>query len=409
MLATLGLPAGYSLATAAAAAQGGATPSVGQGASGTLRVGCGPDAYATIGAAIAAAESGDTILVCPGTYHENVVVPAAKSLTIDGLGHPVIDASSTVPGPGVQVLSSNSTVEQLTVENAVGEGILVGATPGNPGTGVSDVTIRGDVVVGNDQGNPSGGPITDSPYPQCNETPQTPPAPPIPGDCGEGIHLLGATGSVVSGNLVTGNSGGILLTDENGPTSNNVISGNVVSDNVYDCGVTMAGHNTEANGGVYDNQVLDNKITGNGIEGEGGGVLLASPVDGTSLATGGAVYDNVVAGNHIAMNGLAAVTVHSHFQYQDLNGNVIEDNHIGTNNLAPDHDYASFGYFDAKTTGVIVATLADVSITIEHNVIAKNELGIWLAGINAATIDATGLGTNLFPQVTTTVSTAAMP
>ena len=41
----------------------------------------------------------------------------------------------------------------------------------------------------------------------------------VPGDCGEGIHLMSVADSTVAGNYVTGNSGGILLTDEFGPTT----------------------------------------------------------------------------------------------------------------------------------------------------------------------------------------------
>lgn len=93
-----------------------------------LRVGCGPGAYATIGAAVSAAASGDTVLVCSGTYHELVTVPAGKPLTIQGAGHPVVDAaglSDSVTGQysGVLVLASGSTIKGLTVENAFGEGI----------------------------------------------------------------------------------------------------------------------------------------------------------------------------------------------------------------------------------------------------------------------------------------------
>ena len=83
----------------------------------------------------------------------------------------------------------------------------------------------------NDQGNPTGLPLLSSSYGECAEKVQPAPAPPIPGDCGEGIHLLSAVDSVVANNTVTGNSGGILLTDENGPTYGNLIKHNLVSDN----------------------------------------------------------------------------------------------------------------------------------------------------------------------------------
>ena len=79
--------------------------------------------------------------------------------------------------------------------------------------------------------------------------------------------------SQVSGNTVTGNSGGILLTDEFGPTHGNLISSNVVKNNVFDCGITLPGHNGGAfvNGhlqptvaGVFDNVIRQNIVDGNG-------------------------------------------------------------------------------------------------------------------------------------------------
>jgi hypothetical protein len=47
------------------------------------------------------------------------------------------------------------------------------------------------------------------------------------------------------------NTGGILLSDETGPTAHNRITANVVADNLSDCGITVAGHNpAAAPGGV---------------------------------------------------------------------------------------------------------------------------------------------------------------
>ena len=372
-----------------------------------ILVGCGQGHYKTIGAAVSHASSGDTIVVCPGTYHENVVVPADKQLTLRGLGHAVIDASGPHTGaqPGIQVLSSHSVVSGFTVKRAFGEGILVGYEPVLPGThplppAVSGVTISGNVVVDNDQGNPTNQALSASPYSQCIAQG------PVPGDCGEGIHLLSATDSTVTDNRVSGNSGGILLTDENGPASGNVVSDNQVTDNVYDCGITVAGHNIKLAGGVFDNRFLDNRVSGNGTKGQGAGILFATPVpgDASTYGVGGAVYDNFVAGNVIWGNGLAGVTVHSHAPGQDLNGNVIVHNFIGTNNLAPDEDFGP-AFVDAQTTGVIVTAVSDVSITVAHNVIARNENGVWLGEVGGAAITATGLASNAFFQVTNHVVT----
>jgi len=375
-----------------------------------LRVGCNHDSYATIGAAVLAASNGDAILVCRGVYHENVVVPSSKKLFIFGLDNPVIDATGpgTGPYPGVQVLSSGSEINGLTIKDAFGEGILVGFEPGAvAGPAIADVTIRDNTVIDNDQGNPTGLPLVSSGYGQCAETPQPPPAPAIPGDCGEGIHLLSANNSVVTANRVIGNSGGILLTDENGPTFDNVLSNNVVSDNKYDCGVTVAGHNIFALGGVYDNAIVDNSITNNGVLGQGAGVIFATPVPGGAYGTGGATYDNLVKGNLIWGNGLGGVTLHSHSTGQDLNGNVIEDNIIGENNLAPDADFAfaSPDFVDGQTTGVVIATLSDISITIRNNVIVDDVNGVWIGEVFGASVTANAIASNSYIGVITPVLT----
>src|SRR5262249_42139243 len=162
-------------------------------------------------------------------------------------------------------------------------------------------------VLGNDRGGIT--PTYGSKYPPCNVHGE------IPGDCGEAIHLMGAYDSVVSHNLIRGNSGGVLLSDELGPTYGNRIYRNSVTRNPYECGVTIPGHNPhalDANGnrqpsvaGVYDNVISHNRITQNGLKGEGAGVLFANAMAGT------AAYDNVVAGNYIAGNEMAGVTLHA--------------------------------------------------------------------------------------------------
>lgn len=364
-----------------------------------LSVGCGHGSYPTIGAAVTAAASGDTISVCPGTYHELVTVPAGKPLTIEGTGNPVVDAAglsdpATGQYSGILVQASDSTIEGLTVTGATGEGILVQGSLAAP---VAHVTIRNNHVVGNDQGNPAGTAITTSPYKQCDEIPG-----PLPGDCGEAIHLWAVADSAVTGNYVSHNSGGILLTDESGPTHGNLIAYNAVENNPFDCGVTLGGHNAGAapNGvpdpavaGVYGNTIEHNRSTGNGLQGQGSGVLL-----GTAFP-GGAVYDNRVAGNYLSGNGLAGVTLHSHVPGQDLNGNVVTGNLIATNNVHGDFDDPPV---DPATTGVLVRSAGPLSITVSGNLIRANTYGIWIN----PTVTVTGAARNAFVSVGTPVYVA---
>jgi nitrous oxidase accessory protein NosD len=354
------------------------------GSPGAADTSCATAAYDAISAAIAAAAPGATVVVCPGTYDTSVVV--MKPLTLTGHGA-TIDA--TGHDVGITVVASGATVEGFTVTGATGEGILVVGKPGQP---VRDVTVSDNLVVGNDRGNPTGGPISDASYRECNAVGQ------VPGDCGEGIHLMVAEHAIVRGNEVVGNAGGILLTDEFGPTDHNLVENNVVVGNVLDCGITLASHSPAGfahgqrhpqAGGVFDNVIRHNFSADNGTVGQGAGILMATPLPG------GAVYGNEIADNTVEGNGQAGITVHSHTPGEDLNGNVIVGNTIGVNNLAGDMDFAP--HVNKATTGITVATVAPLTITIQGNTVVGDANGVWEVG----PVRIAGLGTNVFVHVGT--------
>jgi len=352
---------------------------------------CDAARYSTIQSALDAARPGDSVLVCRGTYSEDVIVSKAVSLrgrdaVIMGTAKASGSCDQLGPtGPGsapclaaVTIKSSRVTISGFTVRGAQGEGILV--TGSLKGGVVSHVAVVDNTVVDNDRGGIP--PSATSPYPQCKESGQ------IPGDCGEGIHLMGAAWSTVARNYISGNSGGVLLTDEFGPTHGNLIERNVVTRNLYDCGITAPGHNPfalDSKGrrqpsvaGVYDNVIRGNSITENGLKGEGAGVLFANAGPGT------ASYDNLVVGNYIAGNELAGVTMHAHATppgaFEDLNGNRIVGNVIGRNNTGGDPlDAPAIPISDTRTTGILVFSASvPVKVTIKHNVIYDNHVGIWL-------------------------------
>ena len=370
---------------------------------------CDSATYSTIQSAVDAARPSATVIVCPGTYTEDVIV--STPLRLLGLHGATVQGSSTSNGncdqlgpggpgsapclAGITIKSSWVQVSGFTVQGAIGEGIL--ATGSLAGGSISHVSIRNNHVTGNDTG---GAQSPNSPYPQCD------PAGPVPGDCGEGIHLMGVYDSQVSGNLDNGNSGGVLLTDEFGPTHDNLISGNVIKDNLFDCGVTVPGHNPfalDASGkrqpkvaGDYRNVIAGNVITGNGVKGEGAGVIFAN------ASAGSASYDNLVIHNYIAGNGLGGVTLHAHpiatGTFEDLNGNNVIGNAIGQNNLDPDTDPGPNA--PMTTVGVLVYGAVPVTIRIADNRIFDNNIGIWLGtggNINAK------LRHNRFFNVTTPV------
>ncbi len=362
---------------------------------------CSDASYTTISAAVAAAAPGSHIVVCPGTYNEGVQID--KPLVLIGL-HAVINASSSSFGNGIQIEGpggSGSTVEGFKIEKAEFEGILVGTAPvapstttGTPvteGTPVSHVTIADNALIDNGTGFGTGAG-------QCFSTPEA------PGDCGETIHLVSVTDSVVEGNYVANNVGGILLTDEFGPTSHNIVRHNQSLNNTDDCGITLAGHSSAAvnpvtglptgAAGVFDNLIEYNVSSGNGVAGQGAGILLGG---GAPFA---GVYSNVIRGNLAKGNGLSGVTIHQHLA-GDLNGNTIEGNVLIDDNVDGDHDFATA---DTETTGVLVAAGPPPGAVlppellpgqISGTVIRGNRffdvnVGVWTLGVEKASTQISG-------------------
>ena len=371
---------------------------------------CRSARFRTIQSAVNAARPGSTVVVCKGTYHEQVVLNKPLSLvgqraTIDQAGvTPAFQVD--LPGLGTQTIfagvvmvSSGIRFTGFTVTHAQGEGILA-AGLGRELTGIS---ITHSAVVHNDLGFG----VPNSPYFQCAAQGAE------PGDCGEGVHFIGVAYSAIKANRIANNAGGVLLSDDTGPTHNNLVANNVVTGNATDCGITVPGHNPDALSatgqrqpsvaGVYDNVIRGNVVTNNGLKGEGAGVLFANATAGT------ASYNNLVQGNFIAGNGLSGVTMHAHTiqpgQFEDLNGNRVIGNTIGKNNIDGDTLDCPPGSTcspqDLATTGVLVFSGGTpVTTTIAFNHIFNNAIGIWLS----KAVTARGLATNAFTNVTTPIS-----
>jgi parallel beta-helix repeat protein len=312
---------------------------------------CTATACLTLGFALSQAVAASTIVLEPGTYPSaqnppgtSDTVPAPLSgvtITSDsGVGgsasNTVIDATGAANG---LVINANGvTVDGVSVLNADNEGICI--TPSTaftngcllsppstapPPTSVTGALIENNIVNNND---------ACINHPSAADCPQ----PPNPfDDYGETIHLLSVANSTVTNNVVENNVGGILLTDEVGPTDGNTISGNTVNGNATDCGITLAGHSPNAvstsgpttgqpqpsQAGVYNNLIENNTANNNGAAG-----LLAA-----AGGSGSAVYNNTFTGNTAIGNGLAGMTLHSHAPLQDINGNVITNNNFSQDAL----------------------------------------------------------------------------
>jgi parallel beta-helix repeat protein len=324
--------------------------------------------------AVAVAHPGEEVDVEPGSYREQVLV--TKRLTIRGFHSPTIDASGR--GRGILLAgarAAGSVVQGLVIQNAIYEGILV--------LGTTRVTIAHNVVRDDDRGF-----FNHQFTGECGKNGQPPGVAVFAdlrsGGCGEAIHLASSSYARVVGNLITGNTGGIYLTDEAGPAAHNLIVGNRVLGNAFDCGITLASHSHRAVtatgqlqprvGGVYDNTIKGNVANGNGVRLSGAGILVAAAF------TGGAAYGNVISGNTVNGNGLPGVALHSHDPHQNLNGNVIRDNIVGRNalgdpNSGPGDDDAGIHH----TAGILVwsAFSRITRLQVSGNRISGNYFGIW--------------------------------
>lgn len=245
-------------------------------------------------------------------------------------------------------------VSGFTIANANFEGILI--------TNASDVTIWNNKVANNDK----------SLSISTSTCPGQPPFETSEGDdCGEGIHLIGADHSNVAQNVVMGNSGGILLSDETLATHDNLITGNLVKDNPYDCGITMASHppasGTRSPLGITQNTIAGNTSSHNGylVPGAGAGVGIFT------FLPGGTVSENVVINNVLTNNGLPGVAFHAHGLGEFLNDNVIAGNQISGNGA--DTEDA----FTPGPTGINVYGVSAITGTvISQNVIAQESYQI---------------------------------
>ncbi|MGH2883014.1 MAG: right-handed parallel beta-helix repeat-containing protein, partial [Solirubrobacteraceae bacterium] len=323
----------------------------------------------TIAHAIAKAKKGDVVSVAHGTYAEGVKI--TKDISVAGVGNPVVNAAGQgngflITGPG----AAGALVRGFVVKHATDEGILALKT--------TRVTIEDNTLHNNDLGVKAATPVGECAASQG-----------VPGDCGEALQLMSVTRSLVTRNTVKDNLGGILLTDEAGPTADNTISHNDSSDNVDDCGITLAGHNPKAtaNGkpkpklaGVYGNKILDNVVDGDGTKGQGAGIIMAGG------APGAGVYNNLVEGNTAKGNGLAGIEIHSHSfgpkaPAADLNGNRIIGNTVSHDGLADssDAEFSPADFAKGATVGIMVGS--DVvklkGIVVRNNTISDTHFGIW--------------------------------
>lgn len=332
--------------------------------------------YSSIQTAVNNAAANDVINVAAGTYSEEVDIGIPVSIIGAGANVSVIDATNLAHGvfvdgfdhPGLR----DVTVAGFTVKNALFEGVLV--------VSASNVTIRDSRIVNNDTtpGLLFTGALTGCPGQPGDGTYETDET----GDCGGALHLVGTVNSIVSGDVITGNADGVLISDETGESHHNLLIHNTIKNNPLECGIVLASHPPSgttsapaAHFGVDHNTIAENISDGNGVQIGGAGVGIFS--DGAGPGT---VSNNFIINNELKGNGLGGVTLHTHVgpafgaPSDNLGGNVIVGNTIA-GNLAD--------LFDTATPGTVGININSggggspvVGTVISENVISDEDVDI---------------------------------
>lgn len=340
--------------------------------------------YSSIQGAVNHAAAHDVILVGPGTYKEGVVVGIPLSLLGAGAGRSTIDATNQPNGVLIDGYNhhglGNVVVAGFTVENAQFEGILA--------VSATKVTVANNTVIDNDAspGLQFTGVATGCPGQPAYEMDET-------GDCGGAIHFIGVSWGAISGNFVTGNADGLLISDETAVSQGNQVNQNQFLNNPLECGIVLASHPPVGSSGPYfaphygvvGNTVSNNLSQGNGVAIGGSGIGLFSDGNGP-----GRVSENIITHNTLIGNGIGGVNLHTHVgpafgaPADNMDNNVITGNYIA-GNLADSFDTETPGRVGininsggggSPVTGTIIATnvITDEDVDIAVNTPATVEV-----------------------------------
>ena len=281
--------------------------------SSTLQV--GPTAtFHTIQSAVNAAHNGNRIVVAPGTYVEQVVVPSTLSnLTISSQNGPsstIIQAPATLTGSNAIITDLGNGLE---VSGFTIEGPATGISAGVLVNGANNAEIENNVII------------------HVHDVPTS------GNQSGYGIEVMGGGNASISGDSISDyQKNGIQITGASSSASiwNVTVTGDGPTAVIVQNGIVFS----NGAGGTVSNSVVSKNQT-----------LLAAESGGILAFNSGQVFifNNLVFNNdgNIILDGLSTGSKHSHHGRGDMDGG--DDDHGENGNMdGGDDDHGGKGNMD---------------------------------------------------------------
>ena len=260
--------------------------------------------YPTIQSAVAAASTGDSIIISSGSYAENVVIN--KSLVLTGAGNSSTFIDGQGIGPGISIVGTRDVaVSGFTIRNpgvynssvlvissfeiSLSQNVLVGSSKQSNGTTIynsNGVAVLRSVITGNLYGIAIQGGF-DNTIQEDNSTSNA-----------IGLGIFNSTGNIVKLNVFRYGSEGVRVWYQG--ATGNLVTRNLIANN------SLAGISMLSSG---NNMIVGNEIAFNDVSSTSEGIYLSD-------STGNRIYYNNIRNNTIQMFGVYT---------SDMTGNVWSD------------------------------------------------------------------------------------